>query len=117
MQNELENKLFTNITTEERKTILTEIDLIKQRTDTGKRIRARIPFVEQGETPNKFFYETELKEQSQNTITELINLNNKTTCDKTEIQKIIYDFYFKLWGEPPKLDSGSLTETVKNVPV
>ena len=77
--------------------IQTNIDIIEERSLKGAMVRSRTKFIENEETPSKFFYAAESVFQKNKTITALKDKSGKKVTTDKEILKTAQTFYEELY--------------------
>ena len=77
--------------------IQTNIDIIEERLLKGAMVRSRTKFIENEETPSKFFYAAESVFQKNKTITALKDKSGKKVTTDKEILKTAQTFYEELY--------------------
>ena len=77
--------------------IQTNIDIIEERSLKGAMVRSRTKFIENEETPSKFFYAAESVFQKNKTITALKDKSGKKVTTDKEILKTTQTFYEELY--------------------
>ena len=77
--------------------IQSNIDIIEERSLKGAMVRSRTKFIENEETPSKFFYAAESVFQKNKTITALKDKSGKKVTTDKEILKTAQTFYEELY--------------------